>query len=61
MSYESETRKRNRKLLTEYWEAHGVKFAPGETIDDYIVVPGDKTDWAFYPLIQWIKKKIKRD
>lgn len=56
---ESETRKNNRKLLTEHWEAHGVKFGPGETIDDCIVVPGDKTDWAFYPLIQWIRKKIK--
>lgn len=57
---ESETKRKNRKELTEYWEAHGVKFAPGETIDDCIVVPGDKTDWAFYPLIQWIKKRIKR-
>jgi len=57
--YESKTRKENRKLLTEYWEARGVIFAKGETIDDCIVVPGDKTDWLFYPAFKWIKEKIK--
>lgn len=60
MIYESETRKRNRKLLTEYWEAHGVKLAPGETIDDYIVVPGDKTDWLFYGWFDKIKAFITK-
>lgn len=60
MSYESKTRQHNRKLLAEYWKAHGVEFAPGETIDDCIVVPGDKTDWAFYPLMEWLKRIVKR-
>lgn len=57
---ESEIKKSNRKMLTEYWEAHGVVFAPGETIDDCIVVPGDKTDWTFYPIIEWLKKRLRR-
>lgn len=57
---ESETKKRNRKLLTEYWEARGVRIPENETIDDYVVVPGDKTDWLFYPLIEWIKIKFRR-
>lgn len=57
---ESDTRKHNRKKLTEYWEAKGVHIPPNETIDDYVVVPGDKTDWAFYPVVEWIRKKIRR-
>ncbi len=57
---ESETRRLNRIALTQYWESKGVKLDPLETIDDYIVVPGDKTDWAFYPFIEWIKQKLKR-
>lgn len=57
---ESETRKNNRKRLTEYWEARGVKLAPGETIDDYIVVPGDKTDWLFYGWFDKIKAFITK-
>ena len=44
----SETRKQNRIALTKYWKSKGVKLDPLETIDDYIVVPGDKTDWVFY-------------
>jgi hypothetical protein len=56
---ESETRKQNRIRLTQYWEDKGVKLHPLETIDDYIVVPGDKTDWAFYPLVKWFKRKLK--
>lgn len=57
---ESETKKNNRKQLTEYWEAHGVKFAPGETIDDCIVVPGDKTDWFFHPFAVRIGRQLRR-
>lgn len=53
--YESKTRKENRKLLTEYWEARGVIFAKGETIDDCVVVPGDKTDWLFHGVFEKIK------
>ena len=49
---ESETRKQNRTTLTQYWKSRGVKLDPLETIDDYIVVPGDKTDWVFYGLAQ---------
>lgn len=60
MSYESKTRKHNRKLLTEHRKVHGVEFACGETIDDCVVAPGDKTDWAFYPLVEWLKRIVKR-
>ncbi len=57
---ESQTRIDNRKKLTEYWKSKGVKLDRLETIDDYIVVPGDKTDWAFYGFSQWLKKACKR-
>jgi len=53
---ESETRKQNRIALTKYWENKGVKLDRLETIDDYVVVPGDKTDWVFYNFF----KKLKR-
>ena len=49
---ESETRRQNRIALNKYWESKGVKLDPLETIDDYVVVPGDKTDWLFYGLVQ---------
>jgi len=49
---ESETRRLNRIALTQYWESKSVKLDPLETIDDYVVVPGDKTDWVFYGLAQ---------
>ena len=49
---ESETRRLNRIALTQYWESKGVKLDPLETIDDYVVVPGDKTDWVFYGLVK---------
>ncbi len=50
----------NEKRLTEEWEAKlGYKFAPGESIGDYVIIPGDETDWLFYPVVQWIKQKIK--
>lgn len=52
---ESQTRKQNRIALTQYWQNKGVKLDPLEVIDDYIVVPGDKTDWVFYPLIQRLR------
>lgn len=55
---ESETRKQNRIALTQYWQNKGVKLDPLEVIDDYIVVPGDKTDWVFYPLVEWFKRKL---
>ncbi len=57
---QSQTRLNNRKQLTQYWESKGVKLDPLETIDDYIVVPGDKTDWAFYGLTDWLKSKVVR-
>ena len=49
---ESDTRRLNRIALTQYWESKGVKLDPLETIDDYVVVPGDKTDWVFYGLVK---------
>lgn len=52
---ESETRRLNRIALTQYWESKGVKLDPLETIDDYIVVPGDETDWVFYGFAQRLK------
>lgn len=48
------------KRLTEEWEAKGYKLAPGESIGDYVIIPGDETDWLFYPVIKWFKKKIGR-
>ncbi len=57
---ESKTRRLNRIALTQYWESKGVKLDRLETIDDYIVVPGDKTDWAFYGFAQWLKKVCRR-
>jgi hypothetical protein len=30
-----------------------------EDIRDCIVIPQSEEDWFFYPLIQWIKAKIK--
>ena len=57
----SQTFQDNEKRLTEEWEAKlGYKFALGESIGDYVIIPGDETDWLFYPAIQWIKRKIKR-
>lgn len=56
---ESETRKQNRIKLTNYWKNRGVFIPENESIDYYIVVPGDKTDWAFYPFVQWLKQKLK--
>lgn len=61
MAGESETRKKNRIALTEYWESKGVKLGPLETIDDYIVVPGEPSDWLLYPLVEKIKKLFKGD
>jgi hypothetical protein len=58
---ESETRKKNRIALTEYWESKGVKLGPLETIDDYVVVPGEPSDWLLFPLIEKIKKLNKGD
>jgi hypothetical protein len=57
---ESLTSKNNRLILTEYWEKKGVVIPKNESIDDYIVVPGDKTDWLFYPLIIRIKSLFKK-
>lgn len=57
---ESETRRLNRIALTQYWESKGVKLDPLETIDDYVVVPGDKTDWVFYGLVQKVTQICRR-
>lgn len=57
---ESIVRQKNRIALTQYWGSKGVRLHPLETIDDYIVVPGDETDWEFYPLTRWFKRKLKR-
>ena len=57
---ESETRKQNRIALNKYWESKGVKLDPLETIDDYVVVPGDKSDWMFYPIYNWLRNKYMR-
>lgn len=54
---QSQTKINNRKKLTQYWVSKGVNLDPLETIDDYIIVPGDETDWIFYPLIKWLKEK----
>lgn len=57
---ESETRRLNRIALTQYWESKGVKLDPNlETIDDYIVVPGDETDWVFYGFAQRLKMFLR--
>ena len=48
------------KRLTEEWEAKGYKLAPGESIGDCVVIPSEETDWLFYPVIQWIRKKLGR-
>lgn len=56
---ESQTRIDNRKKLTKYWERKSVKLGRLETIDDYIVVPGDETDWVFYGFAQRLKMVFK--
>jgi len=56
----SQTFRENEKRLTEEWEAKGYKLAPGESIGDYVIIPGDETDWLFYPVIKWFKKRLGR-
>lgn len=52
---ESETKKQNRVKLTKYWESRGVFIPDNESIDDYIVVPGEKSDWLLYPIVKWLR------
>lgn len=58
--FESETRRLNRIALTQYWESKGAKLGPLETIDDCVVVPGDKTDWVFCGLAQKVTQVCRR-
>ena len=56
----SQTFRENEKRLTEEWEAKGCKLALGESIGDYVIILGDETDWLFYPVIKWFKKRLGR-